>query len=82
MTITRFVWQLYGRAAHARGVSCGFESHQIPRGARVPLNTLRPNLVSVITFREIAPRTYKWARKTPPAILYNLREKSGPEIKN
>ena len=38
-------------------------------------------LVLMITFREIAPGTIKLSRKTPPAILHNLREKSGAEIK-
>ena len=38
-------------------------------------------LVFVITFRGIVPGTIKWSRKTPPAILRNLREKSGAEIK-
>jgi hypothetical protein len=36
MTETRFVWQHIVRAARARGVSCGFECHHGPRGARVP----------------------------------------------
>ena len=38
-------------------------------------------LVLMITFREIVPGTIKWSRKTPTAILHNLREKSGAEIK-
>jgi hypothetical protein len=33
---------------------------------------LRPDLVFVITFRKIIPRTSKWSRKTRPAILHNL----------
>jgi hypothetical protein len=52
-----------------------------PTGAR-RADTLRPDLVFVITFRKIVPRTKKWSTKTPPAILYNLREKSGAKIKN
>ena len=38
-------------------------------------------VVVMITFREIIPGTVNWSRKTPPAILHNLREKSGAEIK-
>jgi hypothetical protein len=34
----------------------GFESHHGPRGARVPLGPLRPNLVFVITFRKNYPQ--------------------------
>jgi hypothetical protein len=45
-------------------------AHQIVR-ARVSAGTTSPDLVFVITFRKIVPRTYKVARKTPPAILYN-----------
>jgi hypothetical protein len=33
-------------------------------------------------FEKIVPMTYKWSRKTPPAILYNLREKSSPKFEN
>jgi hypothetical protein len=42
---------------------------------------LRPDLVYVVTFRKIAPRTSKWSRKTPRAILYKLRKKSGAKNK-
>ena len=38
-------------------------------------------VVVMITFREIIPGTVNWSRKTPPAILHNLREKSGAKIK-
>jgi len=38
-------------------------------------------VVVMITFREIVTGTIKWSRKTPPALLHNLREKSGAEIK-
>ena len=38
-------------------------------------------IVFMITFRKIVPGTIKWSRKTPPAVLHNLREKSGAEIK-
>jgi hypothetical protein len=48
---------------------------------RARVTTLWPNLVFVITFRKIVPRTWKWSRKLRLAILYNLREKSGVKIK-
>ena len=68
-------------AAHRARVPGGFKSHDHASDpARA--GALRPDLVFVITFREIASWTKKWARKTPPAILYNLREKSGPKLKN
>ena len=38
-------------------------------------------IVFMITFRKIVPGTIKWSRKTPTAILHNLREKSGAKIK-
>jgi hypothetical protein len=56
-------------------------AHQIVR-ARFSAGALRPNLVFVITFRKVVPRTWKVARKLRLAILYNLREKSSPKIKN
>ena len=40
------------------------------------------DLVCVITFRKIVPRTQKWARKPRLAIRYNLREKSDAKSKN
>ena len=40
------------------------------------------DLVCVITFRKIVPRTQKWARKPRLAIRYNLREKSDTKSKN
>jgi hypothetical protein len=38
-------------------------------------------MVFMINFRKIVPGTMKWSRKTPTALLHNLREKSGAKIK-
>jgi hypothetical protein len=45
---------------------------RVPPWARAA-RTYPPNLVFVIAFRKIVPRTKKWARKTRLTILYNLR---------
>jgi hypothetical protein len=51
MTKTRFVWQLYGRAARARGLTRVRVPPWPARRAHTPV-PLRPNLVFVITFRK------------------------------
>jgi hypothetical protein len=45
------------------------------------LGAVQPNLVFVMTFGKMSPGP-KNERKTLHAILYNLREKSGPKLKN
>jgi hypothetical protein len=72
----------YVRAARAHGET---RTRMRPH-ARAPRGHIRIQLPYKSgfrhTFRKLVPRTKKSPRKTTPAILYNLREKSGPKIKN